>query len=119
MKLITIVCLISLATTTADCQYFKGRGHVYTKQDSASHYLLASYVHWNWTLPAITPLTDIPSPMIVRHQSVPYQLNNNNVGGPPLDRINQYLVKKNWQNVDLRPLVHFIYSIYQPGYNGY
>lgn len=116
MKLITIVCLISLAPTTANGQYFKGRGHIYTKQDTASHYLLASYVHWNWTRPTTTPVTDITSPIIVRQQIVHYQLNNKNVAGPTLDRINQYLVEKNWQNVDLKPLVHLIYSIYQPGY---
>lgn len=116
MKLITVICLASFATITADAQYFKGRGHIYAKQDTASHHLLTSYVRGNWIQPAVTPDMDITSPIIVKQPNSYYILNNKNVTGPALDRINKYLVQKNWQNVDLKPLVHLIYSIYQPGY---
>lgn len=115
MKSLAIICFISLASS-ANAQYFKGR-HIYTKTDTTTLNLLTRYANLHWVRLTVTSQSEIVSPIIIRPQKSNYQhLGKIGISIPSMDRINRYLTEKNWQDMNLQPLVHLLYSIHNPEY---
>jgi hypothetical protein len=118
MKFMMMILIVAVGAFTADAQYFKSRGSVYDPQDTATHYLLRKYIHtkWFYATPASTAYIESP---IVRKKLQSYQYSSRQGEGAmafSIDKANRYNRKRPWQQMYLRPLLEFAYSLYEPQY---
>ena len=118
MKFMMMISIVATGTFGADAQYFKGQGRVYARQDIAREYLLSKYIEtkWNYTAPTGA---NIESPVVSKkrqgyHSSS--ELQPRAVATPSIDRANRYHRENPRQQMYLRPLLDFVYSLYEPRY---
>ena len=64
MKFMMMISIVAIGTFTADAQYFKCQGRVYTRQDIARNYLLSKYVETKWIYAAPLSRANVESPVV-------------------------------------------------------
>ncbi len=119
MKFMMMISIVAIGTFTADAQYFKCQGRVYTRQDIARDYLLSKYIETKWIY--IPPISgaNIESPVVSKKlQGYHYssQLQPRAIATPSIDKANRYHRENPRQQMYLRPLLDFVYSLYEPRY---
>lgn len=119
MKFIMMISIVAIGTLTADAQYFKGQGRVYARPDIARDYLLRKYLETKWNYAAPTSGANNESPVVSKklqayHSSS--ELQPRAIATPSIDRANRYHRENPRQQMYLRPLLDFVYSLYEPRY---
>ena len=113
MKFMMMISIVAIGTFTADAQYFRRQGRVYTRQDIARDYLLSKYIEKNWKYAAPKSTANIERPMVSKKTA---GLQPRAIATPSIDRANRYHRENPWQQMYLRPLLDFVYSLYEPRY---
>ena len=119
MKFMMMISIVAIGTLTADAQYFKCQGRVYTRQDIARNNLLSKYIETKWNYTAPTSVADIESPVVakkLRGYHFSSELQPRAIATPSIERANRYYLEKPRQQMYLRPLLDFVYSLYEPRY---
>ena len=115
-----MISIVAIGTLTADGQYFKCQGRVYTRQDIARNHLLSKYFETKRIYAAPTMSgADIESPVVskkLRGYHFSSELQPRALATPSIDRANRYHRENPRQQMYLRPLLDFVYSLYEPRY---
>jgi hypothetical protein len=120
MKFMMMISIVAIGAFRADAQYFKGQGRVYARQDIARDYLLSKYIETKWNYAAPTSGANIESPVVSKklqgYHPSSSELQPRAIATPSIDRANRYDRENPRQQMYLRPLLDFVYSLYEPRY---
>ena len=119
MKFMIMISIVAIGAFRADAQYFKGQGRVYARQDIVRDFLLSKYIETKWNYAAPTSGANIESP-VVSKKMLGYQSSSERqpraIATSSIDRANRYHRENPRQQMYLRPLLDFVYSLYEPRY---
>jgi len=113
-----IISIVAVGAFTVQAQYFKGRGMVYARQDTTRDYFVSKYIQKKWFYATPLSTTKIESP-IIRKRLQGYQYSSRqgeSVMTLAIDKANGHNRKRPWQQMYLRPLLDFAYSLFEPEY---
>ena len=119
MKFMMMISIVAIGTFTADAQYFRRQGRVYTRQDIARDYLLSKYIETNWKYAAPKSTANNKRPIVskkLQEYNSSLRLQPRAIATPSIDRANRYHRENPRQQMYLRPLLDFVYSLYEPRY---